>query len=133
MQSQPRLDDVESGPGVNLNGSTITVTPASAYNIYCYTSGYTKDWYKVEGTNVASIIPRPERNNYNSDVYATNAGSGSLTLHFRSFQSTDIGEYECRFTQIDKLSSTTTLSVYLSECWMLNSCPAILCTVVPLQ
>ena len=124
IQSEPRLDDdTRSGTGVNLHESTITVTPASTYNIYCYTPGYAKDWYKVEGTKSSTIL-RSAAPGYNTDIFAFNpdaatAEPGSLALHFASFKTADIGEYECRYTQRASPHVSTTLSIHLSECCML--------------
>ena len=112
VHSQPRLDDATNS---NLGGSTITITPSSSYKVYCYTRGNPKNWYKINGDTGTSVL-RISQSGHDPKVYASNAGSGSLLLHFESFQTNDIGEYECRYTSKADKQVFTALSIYLSEC-----------------
>ena len=107
------MDDA-ANPGSNLDGSTIAVTPSSSYDVYCYLQGIPKNWYR-SGTSVS----RNTDSTYDSNVYVhritdTVASSETLALHFESFRTNDIGEYECRITPSSEQPSTT-LTIYLSE------------------
>ena len=114
-EPEPRLADA-TNPGSNLDGSTITVTPSSSYDVYCYFQYIPKNWY----SSGASVL-RDTDHTYDSNVYVhritdTVASSETLALHFESFRPSDIGEYECRITTPFPLHTTTvTLSIYLSE------------------
>ena len=46
-------------------------------------------------------------------VYAKRSASGTLGLHFDSFQTNDIGEYQCEYTSVGR--RPTTLTINLSE------------------
>ena len=110
---EPRLDDATS-PESNLDGSTITVTPSSSYDVYCYSQGIQKNWYS-SGTSIS----RDTDPGHNSNVYVrritdTVASSEALALYFEFFRPSDIGEYECRITTA-RGQPTSTLSIYLSE------------------
>ena len=112
VHSQPRLDDATNS---NLDGSTITISPSSSYKVYCYTYGVAKNWHKINGDTATSVL-RNSQSGHDPNVYASNAGFGSLALYFESFQTNDIGEYECRCTNQPAKRLVTTLSIYLSEC-----------------
>ena len=92
------------------NGATLTITPSKTYDIWCSDTSYVKDWHRVL-TQSASSISRYWYRETLPDVYATNPGGYALALHFKSFQSTDSGEYECRL----RPSGLPTLSVFLSK------------------
>ena len=93
------------------NGATLTITPSKTYNIWCSDTRYVKDWYRVDTHGDSSISRRGEYRGSTPDVYATNTGGHALALHFKSFQSTDRGEYECRL----RSGGLPTLSVFLSK------------------
>ena len=93
------------------NGATLTITPSKTYDILCSDTRYVKDWYRVRGDSSISRYGEYTNKGGTPDVYATNPGGHALALHFESFQSTDIGEYECRL----RLSGLPTLSVFLSK------------------
>ena len=80
------------------NGATLIITPSKTYNILCSDTRFVKDWYRVDAHGDSSISRYGEYINEGStpDVYATNTRGHALTLHIKSFQSTDSGEYECR-------------------------------------
>ena len=108
---EPRLADA-TNPGSNLDGSTITVTPSSSYDVYCYYQHIQKNWYR-SGTSVLRDTDRThDPNVYVSRIVAS--GTETLALRFKSFQPSDIGEYECRYTTTNG-QTTSTLSIYLSE------------------
>ena len=109
-QAQPRLNDDTNS---NINGSTITITPSSTYKVYCYLPDIEKNWYKINGGSASSIAkdgqPVP------GHVYARRSESGTLGLHFDSFRTNEIGQYQCRYTSARQSSPFTTLTIYLSE------------------
>ena len=108
---EPRLADA-TNPGSNLDGSTITVTPSSSYDVYCYYQGIPKNWYR-SGTSVS----RDTDYTHDPNVYVSRIVTSStetLALHFKSFRPSDIGEYECRYTTAAG-RPTSTQSIYLSE------------------
>ena len=110
VHSQPRLDDDINS---NLDGSTITITPSSTYKVYCYTPGFAKDWYKINGGRATSIAKDPSP--VPDHVYATRTASDTLGLHFEPFRTSDIGEYQCGFSTPGNKQPLTTLTIYLSE------------------
>ena len=112
-EPEPRLDDAMN-LGSNIDGSTITVTLSSTYDVYCYRQGIQKDWYKING-GTDTMVPRnsaPGRNVYANRI--SPSGTETLALHFKPFRINDIGEYECRIASTSGQPSTT-LSVHLSE------------------
>ena len=111
-QPEPRLDDA-ANPGSNLDGSTITITPSSSYDVYCYLQGTAKNWYRSSTSVSRDTDPTYDSNVYVRRITDTVASSATLALHFESFRTNDIGEYECRITT--RAHVFTTLSVYLSE------------------
>ena len=114
-EPEPRLDDAMN-LGSNINGSTITITPSSTYDVYCYRQGIQKDWYEINGETDTKISrnPVPGRNVYVNRI--SPSGTETLALHFKPFRTSDIGEYECRIASASGQPSTT-LSVFLSECF----------------
>ena len=111
LEPEPRLADATS-PGSNLNGSTITVTPSSSYDVYCYYQHIAKNWYRSGNSVSRDTDPTHDPNVYVSRIEAS--GTETLALRFKSFQPSDIGEYECRYTTAMG-QPTPTLSIYLSE------------------
>ena len=107
----PRIYTNDASEGeVNLeNGATLTITPYKTYDIVCSDANYGKDWYRVHDDS--SISRRGQYRGSTPDVFATTTGGNALTLHVKSFHSTDIGEYECRL----RSSGLPTLSVHLSK------------------
>ena len=108
---EPRLADATS-PGSNLDGSTITVTPSSSYDVYCYFQNIRKNWYR-SGTSVSRDTDRT----HDPNVYVSRivtSGTATLALRFKSFQPSDTGVYECRYTTAVG-RPISTLSIYLSE------------------
>ena len=92
------------------NGATLTITPSKTYDIWC-SDTHVKDWYRVRDNSSISRYGEYTNEGSTPDVYATNPGGHALALHFKSFQSTDSGEYGCRL----RSSGLPTLSVFLSE------------------
>ena len=112
-EPEPRLADATS-PGSNLNGSTITVTPSSSYDVYCSLQGIPKNWYRS-----STSVSRNTDQTHDPNVYVSRiveSGIETLALRFKSFRPSDIGKYECKITTPSAHPTTTvTLSVYLSE------------------
>ena len=109
VHSQPRLNDDTNS---NLDGSTITITPSSTYKVYCYGPSIQRDWYKINGGSASRIANDPSP--VPDHGYAIRS-SDSLALHFDSFRTNDIGEYQCGYTSVRQPSAFTTLTIYLSE------------------
>ena len=83
-EPEPRLDDAMN-LGSNIDGSTITVTTSSTYDVYCYRQGIQKDWYKING-EMDSFVPRdsaPGRNVYVNRI--SPSGTETVALHFKPF------------------------------------------------
>ena len=110
---EPRLADA-TNPGSNLDGSTITVTPSSSYDVYCYYQGIPKNWYRS-----STSVSRDTDQTHDPNVYVSRiveSGTETLALRFKSFRPSDIGEYECEITTpTGQPATTVTLSIYLSE------------------
>ena len=122
-EPEPRLDDA-ANPGSNLDGFTITITPSSSYDVYCYYQGIYKNWYRS-----STSVSRNTDRTHDPNVYASRistSGTETLALHFKSFRPSDIGEYECRI-MTTRGQPTSALSIYLSEyifhdCFNLHIC-----------
>ena len=93
------------------NGATLTITPSRTFDILCSDARYVKDWYRVRDDSSISRYGEYTNEGSTPDVYATNPGGHALSLHFKSFQSTDSGEYECRL----RSGGLPTQSVFLSK------------------
>ena len=106
--------DTSEGEVHLKNGATLTITPSKTYDIWCSDANYVKDWYRVRDDSSISRYGEYTNEGSTPDVYATNPGGHALALHFKSFQSTDSGEYECRLRPRFG-PSLPTVSLFLSK------------------